>query len=354
MPNCATIASISFSQNSWIDRHSFSWVCIIDIQEYLPSLEFLQIRYCPNLKGWWKRRRDSNEVDDDDDNNHGGISTIAILKAKNSPPSFTRLSSLSIYHCPKLYSMPIFPYLEELYLGNSNLSPLEQTISMRMISMASSENPTTTTKTIAESIFSARSSSSSSSSSSTLTASFAPLSKLKSLRISLMEGNDGLLLQTIKHLTALEELVLFNYNGDGMELEWQCLRKLQNLRLYDHPKLASLPVGLQQATSLWNFKILNCSSLKTLPKWICNIISSITWDLGLPQFDIIAWRYVFEDTNNLDLSHLSGKLQEWWLACPHPKLGWRSSLTKRRRFKYWISLCEKKKKKSSSAPTLNL
>nr|POF04774.1 putative disease resistance protein rpp1 [Quercus suber] len=88
-----------------------------------------------------------------------------------------------------------------------------------------------------------------------------------------MEGNDGLLLQTIQHLTALEELVLFNYNGDGMELEWQCLRKLQNLRLYDHPKLSSLPVGLQQATSLRNLKISNCPSLKTLPKWICNIMS---------------------------------------------------------------------------------
>ncbi|KAK7853190.1 hypothetical protein CFP56_036889 [Quercus suber] len=111
------------------------------------------------------------------------------------------------------------------------------------------------------------------SSSSTLTTSFAPVSKLKSLRISLMEGNDGLLLQTIKHLTALEELVLFNYNGDGMELEWQCLRKLQNLKLYDHPKLAFLPLGLQQATSLQNLKISNCLSLKTLPKWICNIIS---------------------------------------------------------------------------------
>ena len=221
----------------------------------------------------WKRRRDSNKVDDDDDDNYGGLSMIIILKANNYPPSFARLSSLSIYHCPKLYSMTLFPYLEELYLGNTNLRPLEQTILMGMISMASSENPTTTTKTIAESISSTRSCSSSSSSSSTLTASFAPLSKLKSLCISLMEGNDGLLLQTIQHLTALEELVLFNYNEDGMELEWQCLRKLQNLRLYDHPKLASLLVGLQQATSLRNLKISNCSSLKTLSKWIYNIIS---------------------------------------------------------------------------------
>ena len=226
------------------------------------------VQFFCSVKGQWKRRRDSNEVDDD---NYGGISTIAILKAKNSPPSCTCLSSLSIYHCPKQYSMPLFPYLEELYLGNSNLRPLEQTISQGMVSMASSKTPTTTTKTIAESISSTRSCSSSSSS--TLTASFAPFSKLKYFCISLMEGHDGLLLQTIKHLTALEELVLFNYNGDRMEFEWQCLRKLQNLRLYDHPKLAPLPVGLQQATSLRNLKISNCSSLKTLLKRICNIIT---------------------------------------------------------------------------------
>ena len=67
--------------------------------------------------------------DDNDDDNYGGISMIAILKAKNSLLSFTRLSSLSIYHCHKLYSMTLFLYLEELYLGNSNLRPLEQTIS---------------------------------------------------------------------------------------------------------------------------------------------------------------------------------------------------------------------------------
>ena len=207
--------------------------------------------------------------DDDDDDTYGGLSMIIILKANNYLPSFAHLFSLSIYHCPKLYSMTLFPYLEELYLGNTNLRPLEQTILMGMISMASSENPT---KTIAESISSTRSCCCCSSSS-TLTASFAPLSKLKSLCISLMEGNDGLLLQTIQHLTALKELVLFNYNEDGMKLEWQCLRKLQNLRLYDHPKLASLLVGLQQATSLRNLKISNCSSLKTLSKWIYNIIS---------------------------------------------------------------------------------
>nr|POF25408.1 hypothetical protein CFP56_15402 [Quercus suber] len=58
--------------------------------------------------------------------------------------------------------------------------------------------------------------------------------------------SDGHVLQSIQHLTALEEFRLYNYNGDGMELEWQGLRKLQYLRLFDHPKLASLPVGFNR------------------------------------------------------------------------------------------------------------
>nr|POF25409.1 putative disease resistance protein rpp1 [Quercus suber] len=86
----------------------------------------------------------------------------------------------------------------------------------------------------------------------------------------MIEGSNDHFLQ---HFTALEVLSLYNYNGDEMELEWQGLRKLQRLRLYDHPKLASLPVGLQQATSLRNLHIWNCPSLTTLPEWICEIIS---------------------------------------------------------------------------------
>ena len=58
-----------------------------------------------------------------------------------------------------------------------------------------------------------------------------------------------------------------------MELEWQGLSKLQHLTLINHPKLASLPVGLQQATSLRQLEISDCPSLTTLPEWICEIIS---------------------------------------------------------------------------------
>ena len=142
---------------------------------------------------------------------------------------------------------------------------------MGMISTASQENPTAAAE--AESTSSARSSSA------TLAASFTPLSKLEFLEIRMIEGSDGHVLQSIQHLTALEKFSLYNYNGDGTELEWQGLRKLQYLTLEDHPKLASLPMGLQQATSLRNLVIWNCPSLTTLPEWICEIISLQSLDI---------------------------------------------------------------------------
>ena len=57
--------------------------------------------------------------------------------------------------------------------------------------------------------------------------------------------------------------------------------KLRYLQLFDHPKLASLPVGLQQATSLRHLQIWDCpnlttlpalTSLKTLDIWRCPIL----------------------------------------------------------------------------------
>ncbi|XP_030965394.1 putative disease resistance protein RGA4 isoform X2 [Quercus lobata] len=221
-----------------VDIPSLEYVSLVSESFKLPPLESLEIRICPNLKGWW-RRSDSIEEDEDDADNYGEISTIT---AKNhSLPSFSHLSTLHISGCPKLSSMPLFPYLEKLYLHDSNLRPLERTISMGMINKTSQQNPTTAA--VAESTSSVRSSS-------TLAASFTPLSKLKSLDIGMIEGSDGHVLQSIQHLTALEEFRLSKYNGDGMELEW-----------------------LQQATSLRNLYIFNCPSLMTLPEWICEIIS---------------------------------------------------------------------------------
>ena len=195
-------------------------------------LEFLYIWDCLNLNGWWKKRSNPIKEDEDDADNYGEISTIAANN--HSLPSFSHLSYLRISGCPKLSTMPLFPYLEKLYLDNSNLRPLERKILMGMISTVSQENP------IVAAV--ANATSSTRSFSSILASSFTPLSKLKSLGIGMIEGSDYHFLQ---HFTALEELDLFNYNGDEMELEWQGLRKLQYLRLYDHPKLAFLLVMIK-------------------------------------------------------------------------------------------------------------
>jgi Leucine-rich repeat (LRR) protein len=77
-----------------------------------PSLSSLELRNCPNLKGW-KRKGDDNEEDH------------LIL------PSFPRLLKLGIYECPNLTSMPLFAYLkEELQLYKASLKVLQQTMNM--------------------------------------------------------------------------------------------------------------------------------------------------------------------------------------------------------------------------------
>ncbi|XP_030965131.1 putative disease resistance protein RGA1 isoform X1 [Quercus lobata] len=261
MKNCQDVLPLHqfpSLKNLWLfSVPSLKYVSLVSESFKLPPLQYLYIEDCPNLKGWWKRRSDSSEEDEDAADHYGEISTIT---TKNH--SFSLLSDLDISGCPKLSSMPLFPYLERLSLDNSNLRLLERTISMGMISTVSQENPTAAA--VAESTSSAPSSSS------TLAASFTPLSKLKYLGIGMIEGSNDHFLQ---HFTALEDLSLYNYNGVEMELEWQGLRKLQDLTLYNHPKLASLPVGLQQATSLRYLEIRNCLSLTTLPEWICEIIS---------------------------------------------------------------------------------
>ena len=128
-------------------------------------LEFLYIWDCPNLNGWWKKRSNPIKEDEDDADNYGEISTIAANN--HSLPSFSHLSYLRISGCPKLFAMPLFPYLKKLYLDNSNLRPLERTILMGMISTVSQENPTTAA--VANPTSSARSFSS------ILAASFTPL-----------------------------------------------------------------------------------------------------------------------------------------------------------------------------------
>ncbi|XP_075672975.1 putative disease resistance protein RGA4 [Castanea sativa] len=242
---------------------------------FLPSLEQLEIWFCPNLKGWWQRQRDSVE----ELHNH-------------SLPSFPHLSYLRIWSCPKLLSLPLFPYLENLKLDKCSLKPLEQTLRMEVINMATPENLTSIAVT-------------STSSSSTLAASpFIPLSKLKSMSIQNMEETlpkelmcNLISLQDLemyyccgplplsRHLTALqnlrvrgsEEVDLIN---DGDEMEWHGLQSLCNLEFYNLPNLATLPVGIQHLTSLQKLRIKSCPSLSAIPEWICNLTSLQTLNIS--------------------------------------------------------------------------
>jgi hypothetical protein len=65
-----------------------------------PSLEFIWLADCPNLKGWWRRRKMDSSVElNSDSDNSVEITEHHLL------PSFPRLSELSIWYCPMLTSI---------------------------------------------------------------------------------------------------------------------------------------------------------------------------------------------------------------------------------------------------------
>jgi Leucine-rich repeat (LRR) protein len=230
-----------------------------------PSLKQISLFCCPNLKGWW-RRDSSVEV------NRDGPNSIEIVEHRLLP-SFSCLSTLSIFDCPMLTSMPMFPHLEEeLVLEDASSKPLQQTM---MMDMPAPQSPTSTATT---------------------SSSFTPLSKLKCLILRSITDLETLPLQ---NLTSLESLVISNCHrlkslSPGiqhlialkyldlefcLELElakdedgtqWQGLTSLLSLRFSRLPKLVSLPSGLRHAATLQMLEISDCESLTAIPEWIHN------------------------------------------------------------------------------------
>ncbi|KMT15860.1 hypothetical protein BVRB_3g058270 [Beta vulgaris subsp. vulgaris] len=74
---------------------------------FFPSLENLEIREVPNLKGWW---RVANQLNDIDSSN----------SSHACQSSFSCLSLLAIENCPNLLSFPLCPSVQELCLTRLN------------------------------------------------------------------------------------------------------------------------------------------------------------------------------------------------------------------------------------------
>ncbi|XP_035541052.1 disease resistance protein RGA2-like isoform X2 [Juglans regia] len=256
------------SDNNELSLSSFS------SSEFFPSLEIIWLSSCWNLKGWWRRRSDSYNVDVNTTTDHQNSfetpssmtrSTGHALLFPSFPP---RLSKLSIWYCPMLTSLPMFPHLEEgLHLRNARWKAVQQTISMNA----------------------------SSASSTPIAFSSPPLSKLKNICLQEIEDLETLPVQNlislqrlrimrcpklkslshgVQYLTALQNLGLIDcpmldLGNDEHGMQWKGLKSLISLGFCGIPKLVSLPLGLQHVTNLRVLQISNCSSLMTIPEWIC-------------------------------------------------------------------------------------
>lgn len=224
-----------------------------------PSLKELWLRDCPKFKSWWKRDS-SVEVDSESDSDKSVEKTARTPMMKHSLlPTFHSLSKLSIEECPLLTLMPKFPHLEEeLCLYKANWMPLKQTM------MEASKAPLSRLKHLKlHSVMELR----------TLPKEWMQnLISLKTLTIESCNGLKSLSLG-IEHLTALEHLDLsscpkLKITKDDYGINWRGLKSLLSLSFKDLPKLKSLPLGLEQVTTLQNLEIAYCGSLTVIPEWI--------------------------------------------------------------------------------------
>ncbi|KAG8492773.1 hypothetical protein CXB51_010234 [Gossypium anomalum] len=190
-------------------------------ESFFPSLKYLHLENCRNMKSWWRTIKpiddDSNE---DDTTVMGTYSTMA----------FPCLSSLCIENCP-LTSMPLYPSVDDdLTLVSTSSRPFKQTIKMNM----NAKTPSSSTSSL-------------------------PLSKLKSFHVENIEDLDTPMLdESLQHLTSLKRLTIDDCTKVYLEgMQWEPLKNLSYLVIDNIPKLVSLPLGLQHLVELKTLEIRN-------------------------------------------------------------------------------------------------
>ncbi|KAJ6329911.1 hypothetical protein OIU76_008686 [Salix suchowensis] len=195
----------------------------------IPYLEELEIRNCPSLEGWWKKSR--GEMKDDSDESTVEEELIMLC--------FPRLSSLAIFSCPNLISMPLFPTLNEnLWLQTSNSMPLQQTMKMKPLVYSSSSCSSSFIR---------------------------PLSNLKKLIIWSIDDTGSLLEVGLQNLSSLQQLeIRYCSRLESLPLHGQGMPSLQQLTIYECPRLKSLSVSKFQGMipylpSLQELEIDGCS-----------------------------------------------------------------------------------------------
>ncbi|KAB2006835.1 hypothetical protein ES319_D11G375400v1 [Gossypium barbadense] len=196
-------------------------------QSFFPSLKHLSLWDCPNMKSWWRMTKPIDDDSNEDDTTVIGTSIMA----------FPCLSSLRIVNCP-LTLMPLYPSLDDkLELRNTSSRPLKQTIKMNINAKA----PSTSTSSL-------------------------PLSKLKSFHVHNIEGLDTHTLdECLQHLTSLKRLTIGDCKVVDLEgMQWEPLKNLSHLEIYNIPKLVSLPIWLQHLVQLKTLKIHNWNGLRSL------------------------------------------------------------------------------------------
>jgi hypothetical protein len=237
LPSLKDLFIYSMDDLEYISEKDINEEVPVSSTPFFPSLNILQIRSCPNLKGWWRSASTPHH------------------QQHQSLPSFPRLSSLYIIDCPNLTSMPLFPNLQvQLILKRASVKPLQQTMVMASSVPSSSSSPS-------------------------------PLSKLKDMTLWDIEDDGGSLPDgCAANLNSLKSLVILNYprltsmSGDMRYLTSlenlhisDCdefdpfLRFLRDLRIQDCLNLTTFPERISELTSLQRLAIIRCPNLTSLP-----------------------------------------------------------------------------------------